>query len=111
MLPPDRANASSRLSSLEDPARLLQALFLGSPFALQLYSSDGHSLLVNQAFLNLFGSQPPPEYCVLEDDIARQAGILEDIRRAFRGETVTLRVSSDVDGVFHVQTTIVSRSA
>ncbi len=90
MLPPDLAHASYRLASLEDPARLLQDLFLGSPFALQLYASDGHPLLVNQAFLNLFGSQPPPEYCVLEDDIARQAGMLEDIRRAFRGETVTL---------------------
>lgn len=56
---------------------------------LQIYSRDGRSLLTNPAFREMFGSEPPPEYNVLEDEIAKKRGVLDMIRRAFAGEIVT----------------------
>src|SRR5437870_2489163 len=51
--------------------------------------ADGHSLLTNRAFRELFGSEPPPGYNVLEDEIAAKNGVLDLIRRSFAGETIT----------------------
>jgi signal transduction histidine kinase len=79
-----------RLAGIVDPLALLEGIFTHSPVALQIYRADGHCLLVNQAFLDLFGAEPPPEYNVLEDDIAEKAGVLGLIRRAFTGETVSI---------------------
>lgn len=78
----------ARLAGLSDPLDFLTGLFAHSPFGLQIYKADGHCLLVNQAFRDLFGTEPPPEYNVLGDDIAEAQGILPLIRRAFAGETV-----------------------
>ncbi len=80
----------TRLREVNDPVALLAGIFAHSPVAFQIYRADGHCLLTNAAFRELFGSEPPPEYNVLEDDIARARGVLDHIRRAFRGETVHL---------------------
>ena len=80
----------AQFSVVADPMALLQGLFAALPVGLQIYRPDGHPLLVNQAFLDLFGSQPPPEYNVLNDEIAERAGTLSLIRRAFAGETVRM---------------------
>src|SRR5204863_112267 len=61
-----------------------------SPNALQVYEASGRCLVVNPAFVALFGSAPPPEYNVLQDDIAERNGVLDLIHRAFAGETVTV---------------------
>jgi signal transduction histidine kinase len=76
------------LAKVPDPLALLQALFAFSPVGLQVYQADGRSLVVNEAFIRLFGSAPPPEYNVLEDSIAERTGILALIHRAFAGEVV-----------------------
>src|SRR6516225_2307192 len=76
------------LRSIPDPVALLEGMFALAPVAYQIYRPDGHSLLVNEAFLELFGSEPPPEYNVLEDDIADATGQLATLKRAFRGEAV-----------------------
>ena len=76
--------------TLDDAAGVFAAAFESSPVGMQLYDAAGHSVVVNDAFRRLFGSEPPPEYCVLEDDVARAAGILGEIQRAFRGDVVTL---------------------
>jgi PAS domain S-box-containing protein len=76
------------LRSIPDPVALLEGMFAHAPVAYQIYKPDGHSLLVNEAFLELFGSAPPPEYNVLEDDIADATGQLATLKRAFRGEAV-----------------------
>lgn len=67
---------------------MLEGLFRESPVAYQVYRADGHCLLVNRAFRELFGAEPPPEYNVFEDDILERQGFLELVQRAFRGETV-----------------------
>jgi signal transduction histidine kinase/ActR/RegA family two-component response regulator len=46
-------------------------------------------VLVNQAFRELFGSEPPPEYNILKDEIAEANGVLGLIHRAFAGETIS----------------------
>jgi signal transduction histidine kinase/PAS domain-containing protein len=76
------------LEQVEDPIALLEGIFAYAPVGFQIYKPDGHCLLVNQKFVEMFGSAPPPEYNVLEDEIAEKAGVLPLIRRAFEGETV-----------------------
>ena len=78
-----------RLATVEDPVALLEGIFAYSPVAFQIYRTDGHCVLVNQAFTDLFGSEPPPEYNVLEDDIAEAKGLLGLVHRAFAGETIS----------------------
>jgi signal transduction histidine kinase len=77
-----------RLTGISDPVRLLQGIFAYAPFGLQVYRADGHCLLTNKAFRDLFGSEPPPEYNVLHDEIAEKQGLLGLVKRAFAGETV-----------------------
>jgi signal transduction histidine kinase len=79
---------AERLGTIADPTALLLGLFAHAPVAFQIFRVDGHSLLVNQAFRDLFGSEPPPAYSIFEDEIAQRQGLLPLIRRAFSGQTV-----------------------
>src|SRR2546421_9775778 len=87
------ASIRAALAGVEDPLALLEGLFAVAPFGLQIYDAKGQSLAVNQAFLDLFGSAPPPEYNVLADDIAERQGFLPLIREAFAGKTVRMPVT------------------
>jgi len=78
------------LGRVSDPLALLEGIFASAPVGFQIYEASGRCLLVNQAFRNLFGSEPPPEYNVLKDEIADRNGVLDLIHRAFAGETVTI---------------------
>lgn len=82
------ASIRERLREVPDPLGLLEGIFAFAPFGLQIYEANGRSLLVNDAFRRMFGSEPPPDYNVLNDEIAARKGVLGLIRRAFRGETV-----------------------
>ena len=77
-----------RLRSIADPVALLEGMFAHAPVAYQIYKPDGHCLLVNEAFRQLFGAEPPPEYNVFQDELADANGQLAILKRAFRGETV-----------------------
>jgi two-component system, cell cycle sensor histidine kinase and response regulator CckA len=83
-----RDNKPDGLESIDDTLGFLTSLFQHSPVAFQVYRADGHCLLVNAAFRELFGSAPPPEYNVLEDEVLEKLGFLDLVRRAFAGETV-----------------------
>ncbi|MFL5294078.1 MAG: ATP-binding protein [Myxococcales bacterium] len=87
------ASIGAALGGVADPLALLESLFAVAPFGMQIYDKSGRSLAVNQAFLDLFGSAPPPEYSVLSDDIAERQGFLPLIRKAFAGETVRIPVT------------------
>src|SRR6185295_16373111 len=76
------------LNEVEDGRALLAALFESAPVAFQIYRADGYCLLVNQAFRDMFGTAPPPEYNLLTDDVLERMGFLDFARRAFSGETV-----------------------
>jgi signal transduction histidine kinase len=71
-----------------DPRALLEGLFEHAPFALQVLHAEGQSVLVNQAFRDLFAAEPPAEYNVFADAALEKRGFLDHVRRAFAGETV-----------------------
>lgn len=80
----------SRLVDLEDPVALLEGIFAFAPVGFQIYDASGRSILVNAAFRALFGSEPPPDYNVLKDEIAERNGVLDLVKRAFTGEVVRI---------------------
>jgi PAS domain S-box-containing protein len=84
----DRDRIAERLRSVTDPVALLINLFTHAPVGFAVWTPDGKPVLTNKAFLDLFGSEPPPEYNVLEDDIVRASGMLALFEKAFAGETV-----------------------
>lgn len=84
----DRAWIAERLATVTDPIGFLTNLFAHAPVGFAVWTADGRPLLTNQAFIDIFGSEPPPGYNVLEDDILRASGMLALFQRAFAGETV-----------------------
>jgi PAS domain S-box-containing protein len=86
----DLAFVREQLRAIDDPIALLEGFFGFVPVGLQIYRADGRMLLVNRAFMEMFGSAPPPEYNVLHDEIAKRNGMLDLIHRAFAGETIKL---------------------
>ena len=87
---PDLDDIRATLARIPNPIAILESLFALAPVGLQIYEVSGRSILVNQAFIELFGSEPPAGYNVLEDEIAEKNGVLDFIHRAFKGETVTM---------------------
>ncbi len=86
----DLARVAKQLGTVSDPVHLLEGLFAFAPVGFQIYDASGHSVVVNKAFRELFGSEPPPDYNILEDDLAEKQGLTAQIKRAFAGETVHL---------------------
>jgi PAS domain S-box-containing protein len=84
----DYDRIKGRLKSVADPISFLTNLFAHAPVGFAVWSADGHALLTNQAFMDIFHSEPPPEYNVLKDDILAANGMLALFHRAFAGETV-----------------------
>src|SRR5512139_1516945 len=83
-------NLRARLSSLPNPAGLLEQIFASAPMPLQIYARDGRCVLVNPAHTELFGGVPPPEYNVFTDTILIERGLVPVIQRAFAGERITI---------------------
>lgn len=84
--------ARSILGKVDDPLTLLEGLFVHSPIGVQLYSREGQSLFVNEAFMQIFHSAPPPEYSVLRDENAVRNGVDSIIREAFEGKVTKMPV-------------------
>jgi signal transduction histidine kinase len=78
-----------KLAGIPGSSIILEALFALAPVAFQIYEARGRSILTNQAFRDLFGSEPPPEYNILRDEIAAASGILGLVERAFAGEVIS----------------------
>jgi signal transduction histidine kinase len=79
----------AKLAAIPGSAVILEALFALAPVGIQIYEASGRSLLTNQAFRDLFGSEPPAEYSILRDEIALANGLLGLVERAFAGEVIT----------------------
>ena len=86
----DIAKIRQQLRAVDDPTALLEGVFARAPTAIQIFRADGQCLLVNSAFRELFGSEPPPKYNILCDELAAKLGVLGPIRRALAGETVVV---------------------
>lgn len=88
MTPHDDPRIRERLAAVGDPVSFLTNLFTHAPVGFAVWHADGRALLTNRAFMEIFRSEPPPEYNVLEDDLLAANGMLPLFQRAFRGETV-----------------------
>ena len=84
----DFQRLQERLKSVADPVAFLVNLFAHAPVGFAVWTADGHPLLTNEAFMELFRVEPPPEYNVLKDDLLAANGMLALFQRAFAGETV-----------------------
>ena len=81
---------SEQLAAVDDPVFLLETLFGEAPIAFGISHVDGHCLVVNRAFRQLFGSEPPPEYNIFKDELVHALGLLPAVKRAFGGEHVVV---------------------
>jgi signal transduction histidine kinase/CheY-like chemotaxis protein len=82
----------ARLSALAEPSRLLVEIFTNVPNPLQIYARSGHTVLVNNAFIEMMGGAPPEEYNVFEDEILVERGVAGLIRRGFAGERISVPI-------------------
>jgi PAS domain S-box-containing protein len=78
---------AERVGSVEHPLALLEGLFACAPLACLVYRADGRCLMANQAFRDLFGREPEPEYSILTDEVAANLGYRDPVLRALSGET------------------------
>jgi PAS domain S-box-containing protein len=110
---PDAPNSlRAQLASVANPLELLEGLFTNSPVPYAVFTAQGQCLLTNPAYRAMFGRAPPPEYNVLQDEIAQQRGISGLIRRAFAGETVTTpTIWYDPKELTHINVTDANRVA
>jgi signal transduction histidine kinase len=83
-----RDELSRRLGTLSDPLALLRGLFEHSPVPYAIFHTDGRVVVVNPAYVAMFGRAPPPDYDLFADEIAAALGLTTLFRRAFAGETV-----------------------
>ena len=67
--------------------RMLELLFAHAPIGLQIYEASGRSVLVNRAFRQMFGAEPPPEYNIFRDETVERRGGMLAVRQAFAGYT------------------------
>ncbi|MBZ4419807.1 PAS domain-containing sensor histidine kinase [Myxococcus sp. RHSTA-1-4] len=97
---------------MPDPLALLEGLFTHSPVPYAVFSADGHCLLINPAYREMFGSEPPPEYNVFRDELLARMGVSDLFRRVFAGETVQTPVFwYDVRQLEHVEVKQANRVA
>ena len=89
-VPDTGASLSDRLAAVAEPAELLRDIFASTPVGLQIYDRSGKSVLVNAAHTELFGAVPPPEYNIFEDSVLEANGLLDNVRRAFAGERISM---------------------
>jgi signal transduction histidine kinase len=82
--------AGNELAQVADPASLLETLFAEAPVAFAIAHVDGRCLVVNRAFVALFGSSPPPDYNIFQDELVAAQGLLPYVERAFGGEPVVV---------------------
>jgi PAS domain S-box-containing protein len=83
---------------LEESKARFQAIFEQSPLSIQIVDKSGKTILVNKAFQDLWSISDEfvtqyilKEYNMLQDKILEEAGELDNIRKAFAGETVLIK--------------------
>src|SRR5689334_4247403 len=89
-----RLSVASQASGVEDFAALLERFFESAPLAFQIYGTDGHCVLANDAFSRLFATEATREYNVFTDDAPARCALRDAVRRALAGETVRFAVGT-----------------
>jgi PAS domain S-box-containing protein len=76
------------VTELKRTERTLQNIIDYNPMSIQIMDTEGFTLKVNQAFIKLFGSKPPPDYSMLSDIQLKEKGFAELLERIMNGEVV-----------------------
>lgn len=84
----DPEHIQEKLRSVASPMGFLVNLFVHAPVGFAVWNADGSPLLTNNAFMEIFRTEPPPEYNVLSDSLLAANGMLPLFQKAFAGETV-----------------------
>lgn len=61
-----------------------------SPYSIAIMNGDGYTNMVNKAFVNLFGSEPPREQNIFDDKIIQILGLQKKILSLMEGKRVSL---------------------
>jgi PAS domain S-box-containing protein len=69
---------------------LLNDIIENNPMSIQIVDKEGHTLRGNPAFVQLFGSVPPPEFSIFEDLQSKSAELANLVSRVKNGEIVHL---------------------
>lgn len=65
-----------------------ETIFFNSPYSIVIFDADGHYVIGNKAFSDLFGSTPLPEYSLFDDPIIKEAGLQKQVLKLKKGEIV-----------------------
>ncbi|MBA3391628.1 MAG: PAS domain-containing protein [Deltaproteobacteria bacterium] len=82
------AHLREQLEELADPIGLLEGIFAHSPVPYIVFDADGHALVCNQAYREMFGRAPPDDYNLFRDEPGDRFGLAGAVTRAFADETV-----------------------
>jgi len=69
---------------------LLSDIIEKNPMSIQIVDKEGHTLSCNPAFINLFGSIPPPDFSIFDDLVSKGPELETLVSRAKNGEIVNL---------------------
>jgi PAS domain S-box-containing protein len=86
---PVKISGSMRdISERKKAERTLHDIIDNNPMSIQIMDIDGFTLKVNQAFIKLFGSVPPPDYSMLSDIQLKEKGFAVLLESIMKGEVV-----------------------
>lgn len=86
----NNTSEKEHLKELEDRTLFLETIIEQNPYSIQINDADGHTMLVNKAFLELFGSKPPKEYSTFNDPTLQKMGLGEEIMKLRDGKTIRI---------------------
>jgi PAS domain S-box-containing protein len=68
----------------------LEGFFAFAPMPFQIFDRQGRSIMVNQAFVDLFGKEPPRDYSILTDPSAEKNGVTKGFHEMLNGEVIQI---------------------
>lgn len=81
----------TQMATVEDPARFLEGAFAFSPLGILVVNDQGHIVLANPAYRDIFG-ESHPNYSIFEDDMFKGPGLQSEIKKVFDGALIDVPV-------------------
>ncbi len=69
-------------------AEILNHIIENNPYSIQILDADGHHILENKAFIDLFKTVPDKEWSILEDPIIKKSDFFEVLLNVLKGDVV-----------------------
>jgi PAS domain S-box-containing protein len=85
-LDPEPCDPFARTADLR---ALSRGIFEHSPVPYAVFSREGRFVLANPAYRKMWGREPPPEYCLFDDEVLRRIGLTSMFEGALEGVTAT----------------------